>query len=168
MSYWQLSIYTNKAATLSENRMANFFTSVLKAVRLAGKPSAAEATARGQDTMQRGDMVEAVEHFSAAVACDPDNAILVYNRRFAYLEADELELAKADFDLVIEMTPDDPDAYFRRGLCHKKQDNNAGAVKDFTRAIKLHPKNALSSIIAVFVFVNWASWAKPWRTLTRR
>lgn len=122
--------------------MANFFTRVLKAVRVGNKSSAAEATARGQEAMQRGDMLQAVEHFSAAVACDPDNPILVYNRGFAYLEAGELELARADFDRVIEMTPEDPDPYVRRGLCSKQQGNHVAAVKDFTRAIKLQPEKS--------------------------
>lgn len=122
--------------------MTNFFTRVLKSIRGGSQSGAEAATARGREAMTRGAMQEALEHFSTAVDCAPDNPILIFNRGFAYLEAGELELAKADFDRVIQMTPDDADPYFRRGLCHKKQNNHSAAVKDFSRAIKLQPEKA--------------------------
>ncbi len=46
-------------------------------------PGAAEANARGQEAMQRGDLDEAVEHFSTAIRHAPENAVLVYNRGLA-------------------------------------------------------------------------------------
>ena len=86
------------------------FTRIWKAISVLMKPQAAEANARGQEAMQRGELDEAVEHFSTAIKCDPDNAVLIYNRGLAYLHAEKWELARADFDSAIKLTPDDAEA----------------------------------------------------------
>jgi tetratricopeptide (TPR) repeat protein len=50
--------------------------------------------------------------------------------------------ALTNYDRVIELNPNNPKAYFDRGLHRKKLGDRQGAIKDLDEAIRLDPKEA--------------------------
>jgi tetratricopeptide (TPR) repeat protein len=50
--------------------------------------------------------------------------------------------AEPDYDKIIELYPEDVDAYYQRGVAYKYKPDHEKAIRDFSKVIELSPKNA--------------------------
>lgn len=103
--------------------------------------SVSEINDRGTKAYARGDYADAVAHYGAAIARDPNEAALFHNRGLAEMKLANYPAAKADFDTAISMRPNIA-AFFnsRGGLLMLTRDYSL-AAKDFNEAYRLEPLN---------------------------
>jgi tetratricopeptide (TPR) repeat protein len=73
-----------------------------------------------------------------------DLARLISNRAALYIKAEKLDLAMADLDRVVAITPDYVFAYDNRGEVWRLRGNNEKAILEYDKAIKIDP-NFLSA-----------------------
>jgi len=72
-----------------------------------------------------------------------ENLIVAHNDRGnAYGKRGNYEKALEDFNKVIELNPNDPDAWYNRGLTYKHLGKLDAALRDYHRAISLKPDYA--------------------------
>ncbi|MBL6749848.1 MAG: tetratricopeptide repeat protein [Nevskia sp.] len=72
----------------------------------------------------------------------PDLAIAYFNRAEAYLAEGEYDSAIADYDALLQLSPNDPEYYYSRGEAYRGKGDKDQAIADYTQAIKLDPRNA--------------------------
>jgi tetratricopeptide (TPR) repeat protein len=77
--------------------------------------------------------------YSAALALDPSNPLILYNRGNAYFDRQQYERAIRDFSRAIELDQSFALAYFNRGLAQERLGDNAAAAMDYRRAVALDP-----------------------------
>jgi tetratricopeptide (TPR) repeat protein len=78
----------------------------------------------------------AVADYTKAIEIDPA-AQVYFNRACAHQELGRHDLALADGNTVIELTPDDPDAYELRAISFQALGQKGRAAVDLSRAKKL-------------------------------
>lgn len=83
--------------------------------------------------------LEALEHLRLVVAGEPEHAAAWYNLAVAHQSLAHLHDARATWDRVIELMPDNPDAYFHRGEVLLDLEDFAAAADDFRNALRLDP-----------------------------
>jgi putative PEP-CTERM system TPR-repeat lipoprotein len=94
---------------------------------------------RGQALLELRETARAEEHFADALKLKPDYAPAVLGRahsamaRAAYEEADEL------VNRVIQLTPEDPDAWYAKGEVRRLRQDLAGGMVHIDKAIGLRP-----------------------------
>jgi Flp pilus assembly protein TadD len=66
----------------------------------------------------------------------------VWTNAEALLSQGTAEEAERAFDQLVRKHPDDSRAYSGRGRARLSQNNHAGAVEDFTKAISLQPQDS--------------------------
>jgi lipoprotein NlpI len=72
----------------------------------------------------------------------PREASAYYNRGMAYLHAEDLDRAIADFAKAVEIDPRHAGAYTGRGRAFRSKGAHDRAIADFTRAIEIDPQHA--------------------------
>ncbi len=63
-------------------------------------------------------------------------------RGFMFFLCGEEELALADYEAMVALAPNDPEAVSWRGLCRLRSNDIDGAIADYTRLIALRPEEA--------------------------
>ena len=95
-------------------------------------------------SLNEGRLDEAITLYSQCIesgSLSKKNLIVAHNDRGnAYGRKGEYASALADFNKVIELNPEDSDAYYNRGLTYKNQEDYDHAIDDYTLAIKLNPR----------------------------
>lgn len=82
----------------------------------------------------------ALESYAAAKICEPDKAALaIYNQGKVYEELQQWDQAIKAFDAVVELDPEDTDAWVNRGVALAEMDRHLEAVVSYDRALKLSP-----------------------------
>lgn len=132
-------------------------------------PSSAEAYAeRGESLAEEGLYLEAVDHFSAAIDLNPNNAEMFFlrgrthydyavqviaavtgqtaeNATFLPAEAVEhMELAVADYTSAVELDPQYAKAYNNRGNAHASLGDTDSALSDYDKALELDARLILA------------------------
>src|SRR5271163_4479203 len=99
--------------------------------------------AQGLSAINRGDNDQALANFSSALKAGDLNATLMpvayFDRARIYLAKRECALAAADLTAAIKAKPDYADAYLARASVDQCQNDETGAIADFTQAIALRP-----------------------------
>ena len=70
--------------------------------------------------------------------------IAYFNRAIAYRAAGKLDLALADYNRVIEISPNNFAAYNNRGNIYMARRDNNRALQNFDQAVKINPKYAIA------------------------
>ena len=83
---------------------------------------------------------KAIELFSEAIALNPQ-ASAYSDRGLVFSLIDETEAAFADFNVAIELEPENANLYFNRAKIHRTQGNYTAALVDYTKAIEIQPDN---------------------------
>jgi tetratricopeptide (TPR) repeat protein len=136
-----------------------------KAIELNPKSDFAYVS-RGVIKRHKRDLDGAIADFSKAIQLNPKNSTAYAQRGHAKVAKGDLDGGIADYSKTIELSPKIPVAYLSRGEAKRAKGDRAGAVEDFfngemakgdmdgisgdlegaivdyTRAIKLHPKDA--------------------------
>lgn len=90
-----------------------------------------------------GDYYEALQDFEFALPYNAAEPWFWHYRAFAYQGDGEFDLAVANFDRLLQLTPD-AEAWFGRGTALHYAERHLEAISDLTRAIELKPNRAES------------------------
>ena len=90
--------------------------------------------------------VNVMADFNRALALDPNNAYLLYNRGTLYAQQQEYQKAIEDFTRAIAIDANLAEAYYNRGICAINIKQNEAAVRDLGKAGELGLYTAYSII----------------------
>lgn len=95
---------------------------------------------RGTAYLRQGQNSRAINEYSSAIAIKPEPNSY-YLRSVAYYRQGRSELTLSDLDKFIELTPEESLGYYQRGIVHHLRHEEADAVKDFTAAAQILPRD---------------------------
>lgn len=113
---------------------------LLNAERVTGKDKATALLVHGNALITRRDYDKAIEAFSAAIALDPDSALILNSRGIAYERKGQDDLALADYNFALQKRPTYGVPYSNRGTIHLRRGALQSAVDDFSLSIKYAPR----------------------------
>jgi tetratricopeptide (TPR) repeat protein len=131
----------------------NTFAKLATAAGISGyTPVAVAAKAKPIDDLiasaiqreSRGDYQGMVSDMDKAIAIDPKNFILYFNRGVAKNGLKDSKGAIADYDRAIALNPNDAGTYKNRSIIKSELGDNQGAIADANRAITLKPSDGKS------------------------
>lgn len=97
----------------------------------------------GNQAFAAGNYTDAIEHFSAAIAVDPENHVLYSNRSAAYSSLKDYKSAAADAEKTVSIKPDWAKGFSRKGAALHGLGNMEGACEAYKQGLKIDPENAL-------------------------
>ncbi|KAJ3152956.1 Hsp90 cochaperone [Geranomyces michiganensis] len=97
---------------------------------------------RGNQAFSAGAFEEAIQHFSAAIELDPKNHVLYSNRSASYSSLKNYEAALADATKTVELKPDWPRGYSRKGAALHGLGDLAEAAEAYKAGLAVDPNNA--------------------------
>lgn len=80
-----------------------------------------------------------IEQCTRRIAESPSNLKALSIRASAYMKKKSWKEAIADYDILLQHTPEDTVGWFNRGTAHEKLGNTNEAIHDFTQTLKLDP-----------------------------
>lgn len=93
---------------------------------------------RGAQYGRTGNIVGAINDFSAAIRIRPDYAEAYNNRGIAQAMLLNYDASFADFNKAIKLKPDYGEAFFNRAIAHRNKGNKSEACADFKTASSLN------------------------------
>jgi tetratricopeptide (TPR) repeat protein len=85
---------------------------------------------------------QAIDDYSAALRLNPESAIALVNRGWAYYLIEDYETAAADFDAALKIDPEFAGAYEGRGTSRRELGQYQEAIRDLTEAIRRDAQDA--------------------------
>ena len=107
--------------------------------------------AEGRQLMQQGKFREAVALLNRAIESDAENVEAFNSRGVAYFELKEYTNALLDYEQAIKLKSDFYRPYYNRALLKTAQGDIAGAIKDYSEAIRLAPDTARATVSDIYV-----------------
>jgi len=108
----------------------------------AAADTAAAAFENGRQDLEKGDLDNALLHFSNALALNPDFIQARVHRATVFRQKTLYAEAIADFNRAIRLKPDDAELYNMRGFTWYKKGDAVSALADYNRALALNPRLA--------------------------
>jgi tetratricopeptide (TPR) repeat protein len=96
----------------------------------------------GMDSLQKGNVDEAMRNFDRSLAINPRDPEAIYNLGTAYLQKGNLEAATTQFRRALELNPNLPEAQSNLGNTLFQTGQTAEAIAHWQRAVELEPSNA--------------------------
>uniref|UniRef100_A0A7S0BT51 J domain-containing protein n=1 Tax=Rhodosorus marinus TaxID=101924 RepID=A0A7S0BT51_9RHOD len=93
----------------------------------------------GNDAYASGRHTHAIAYYTTAIELDPTNAALFSNRAAAYTKIEEFQKAKYDADMCIELRPEWPKGYWRKGTAEIEAQEYKQAVATFEKGLERSP-----------------------------
>jgi eukaryotic-like serine/threonine-protein kinase len=106
-----------------------------------GKPQEPVYRGRGLARAELGQYPGAIEDFTKALELNPTSAVQAY-RGWTHLVVDAPKLALRDFELAIELDPNNGDAYNGRGFVRARLGRHREAVQDAADALRHGPTSS--------------------------
>jgi eukaryotic-like serine/threonine-protein kinase len=103
-----------------------------------GKPQESVYRGRGLARAELGQYPGAIEDFTKALEVHPTSAVQAY-RGWTHLVVDAPKLALRDFELAIELDPNNGDAYNGRGFARARLGRHREAILDAAEALRHGP-----------------------------
>jgi tetratricopeptide (TPR) repeat protein len=131
-----------------------------QAVRLASGPSrslADDHANRGRILHRQKRYADALAAYEAALKLQPDNRTVERLRADTLLALGRGAEAVQAFDLFLEPSDPDPDAYRERGFERARLADYAGAQADFTRALAIDPNSPMTRARRGWSYLNEAT-----------
>jgi tetratricopeptide (TPR) repeat protein len=95
-----------------------------------------------------GDSEKALTDYNRALDLGYDEPqSIYYDRASAYLDLEEWELAKADYNRVLQAEPDTPGAYLGRGIAYVGLNSRREAAADFAQWLTMQATLPVSAAI---------------------
>jgi tetratricopeptide (TPR) repeat protein len=91
-----------------------------------------------------GSHEEAIKHYSAAIAMDPNYSEYYNERGNIFLQLGRLEEASADYAKAIDLSPPYFEVFTNLGQCHRRMGSMREAVEAYSRALDLEPNQPLA------------------------
>ena len=113
---------------------------LLNGDRVTGKDKAVALLVHGNALTNKRDYDRAIETFTAALALDPDNVLILNSRGIAHERKGEDDLAMADYNLAIQKRSSYGVTYNNRGTIHLRRGALQSALDDFDLSVKYAPK----------------------------
>ena len=114
--------------------------------------------------MQRGALIDAIQHIETAISIDPTSAAYASNLCDAYRLAGNIERAAAMAERAVSLGPLEPTAHNNAGMVFQAQGRLDQALDRFERAIELNPFLPLpygNAANVLFVLVGGRILTKP-------
>jgi tetratricopeptide (TPR) repeat protein len=86
-----------------------------------------------------GNYKSAIDNYSLAIQCNPQDEVAYINRGIARVVIAEYEAAIEDLNQTLQINPQNAQAYAERGLARAMIGENEAAIEDCSRAIELNP-----------------------------
>lgn len=99
---------------------------------------------KGQVELLKGNYVSAIEHFDAAIKCNPDDGASYNDRALCMVELGIIDQAFHYFDKGIKVEPDYATVYHNKGWLLNNIGRHTEAVKCFKQALRLEPERAVT------------------------
>ncbi len=99
--------------------------------------------AMGDRVLATGDYQEALRHYDNVIDSNAPDALALYRRGVILDGLGQTDRALSDFNEAIRLAPDEPRAFFERGvlLASRRRRAYDRAISDFDRALELAPNN---------------------------
>jgi len=98
--------------------------------------SASEWLAKGNQSLEEQDYVNAIADYTKAIELNPLNANAYINRGNSYSHKGLYDLAITDFNKAIELNPQDANTYANRAICHYQMGKRTAAKEDLELFLK--------------------------------
>jgi|GEM_PF-4765091 len=130
-------------------------------------PEYTELIRRGDVYKSKGEYDHAIEEYSKAIRCDPNNSGLFNNRGNAYQDKGEYGRAIEDFSKAILLNPSDSDFYFNRGNAHDRKGEPERAIEDYNKAIQINPVHPFAYVSRGAVFYATQNYEEAKKDYTK-
>jgi len=95
------------------------------------------------DFHKGGNLERAIDYYTEAILKDPYHTNALYNRGLAYYTQEKYNKALYDFDQVIDISPDDVQAFEQRARVKFLLNDPEGAYLDYSYALEQSPSSIL-------------------------
>ncbi|XP_020506653.1 stress-induced-phosphoprotein 1 isoform X1 [Labrus bergylta] len=113
------------------------------------KKSASLTAEKGIKLVQEGQYAQAVSMFTEAIKCDPKDNRFFGNRSYCYFCLEQYPQALADAERSLQLAPDWPKGYFRKGSALMGMKRYSEAEKAMEQVLKLD-KDCEEAVIDLF------------------
>ncbi len=98
----------------------------------------------GQVYLAIGDHDEALKHYTAAIAMDPNYSEYYNERGSIFLQLGRLEEAQADYLKAVELSPPYFEVFTNLGQCYRRMEELAKALEAYSLALDIEPNHMLA------------------------
>lgn len=98
----------------------------------------------GQDKASKNDWKAAIESFTMAIECDPNNPFFYNERAVCYLNIEQYDLSLFDMNKSVDLAPNYAYFYTSRGFLKARMRDMEGCVADYEKSLQLDPKNEIT------------------------
>lgn len=98
----------------------------------------------GQVYLAIRDYDEALKHYSAAIAMDPNYSEYYNERGSIYLQLGRLDEAHADYLKAVELSPPYFEVFTNLGQCYRRMEQLEKAIEAYSRALDIEPNHILA------------------------
>eukprot|EP00929_Paragymnodinium_shiwhaense_P107897 TRINITY_DN74240_c0_g1_i1.p1 TRINITY_DN74240_c0_g1~~TRINITY_DN74240_c0_g1_i1.p1 ORF type:complete len:588 (+),score=240.48 TRINITY_DN74240_c0_g1_i1:82-1845(+) len=109
---------------------------------MSAKELAAAAKAKGNADFSAKNFEAAIKHFTEAISHDPTDHVFYSNRSACYASLEKFEKAYEDGKKCVELKPDWPKGYTRKGLAEYWLQKYDDAAETYKAGLKLSPEDA--------------------------
>jgi tetratricopeptide (TPR) repeat protein len=95
---------------------------------------------KGQILIEQGEFINAIDIYDDLmnIVEDSDKTEILYTRGCLLFEVENYDAAISDFSSILEILPENCDAYFQRGATYLELESFSKALSDFSKAIQLN------------------------------
>jgi len=95
----------------------------------------------GNDAFKKGDYQKAIENYTYAIECEPNNHIFRTNRAIAYATTKNWEKSLRDAEKSVEIMPSWIKGHLRRGVALFELARYQDAYNAFKQGLNFEPNN---------------------------
>ena len=100
-----------------------------------------ELSKKGLKLFEQGDFKEALQIFEKLNKFFPNNLDLLNLMGYVFLQLENFDQSINAYSNSLKINPNQPGAYFNRGIAFNKYGDKINALKDYDQALKLDPYN---------------------------
>lgn len=93
----------------------------------------------GVNNTSLGNLKQAVENFTQAIALDANMPAAYSNRCLVYMQLGDYQQAQEDCTKSLQLNPKNTEVYLNRGLVYQRQKQYQAAIWDYNQVIELKP-----------------------------